>query len=169
MLTAYPSDPLQILNNFLQFKGMINDLQYDMARQGPPSRPVLYAIFPGLSWDWTILDSYSQRRNTRRRESTKGGKVKDEAARMALKTLSTPPTSTDVNSSTPQLVPVTLVSALTETICDVLIALLGPSRTIVCTQRTRVPNQRMMWARKENIRSNQKSYLANRQIGSSSF
>ena len=44
LLTAYLVDPRQKLNNHLQSKDMVNDLQWDITRQGSPHRPVWYAI-----------------------------------------------------------------------------------------------------------------------------
>ena len=49
MLTAHPSGPRQALNNLLQSKGMTNDIQWDVARQGLPHDPVWYAICLGSS------------------------------------------------------------------------------------------------------------------------
>lgn len=63
LLTAYPQDPRQRLNNLLQSKGMVSDIQWKITRQGPAHDAVWYAICRGSSSYWVvfqaILISYS--------------------------------------------------------------------------------------------------------------
>lgn len=59
LLIVYLLDPRQKLNNFLQSKGTINDLQWDTTRQGPSHCPVWYAICLGSSSRavcWAVLN-----------------------------------------------------------------------------------------------------------------
>ncbi|KAF9792859.1 hypothetical protein BJ322DRAFT_1031677 [Thelephora terrestris] len=71
--------PRQTLNNFLQSRGMINDIQWDVTRQGPPHDPVWYAV---CQLRGVVLGNGRARK---KREA------KDEAALMALEALTHPP------------------------------------------------------------------------------
>jgi hypothetical protein len=98
LLTTSPADPRQQLNNLLQSRGMINDLQWDISSQGPAHERVWLAICLSWFFSWQFVDPYSSSSSptVKGKELGNGrayrkGKAKDEAAQMAFEALSSNP------------------------------------------------------------------------------